>query len=77
MAAETEAQTFDEAYRALQEVVEQLQAGGLGLEASVELYERGMVLARRCEEIVEQAELRVLRAAPGDGAVAHPLDPPL
>jgi exodeoxyribonuclease VII small subunit len=67
--------TFEEAYRALQAVVDQLQSGGLGLEASVELYERGMALARRCEEIVEQAELRVTRLAPDDAP--RPLDPSL
>jgi exodeoxyribonuclease VII small subunit len=70
-------QTFEDAYRALQSVVEQLQAGGLGLEASVALYEQGVALARRCEEIVDQAELRVLRVNPEAGAGPHPLDPAL
>lgn len=54
---------FDAAYRELQGVVEQLEAGGLGLDASVALYERGLALARTCEEIIRLAELRVTRVS--------------
>lgn len=52
---------FDAAYRELQAVVEQLDAGGLGLDASLALYERGLALAATCEEIIRLAELRVTR----------------
>jgi len=55
--------TFEEAYRELQQVIEQLDDGGLGLEESVRLFERGSELVRVCQRIVDEAELRVTRLA--------------
>ena len=55
--------TFEQAYRELQDVVEQLEDGGLGLEDAVRLFERGSELARVCQRIVDEAELRVTRLA--------------
>lgn len=52
---------FEEAYRNLESVIDELEAGGLGLEASVRLFERGVSLAARCEAIIQEAELRVTR----------------
>ena len=61
-------ESFEAAFRELQEVIEQLEAGGLGLEASVRLFERGMDLAATCEKILAQAELRVIRLMPEHAA---------
>jgi exodeoxyribonuclease VII small subunit len=55
--------SFDGAYRELQQVVEQLEDGGLGLEEAVQLFERGTELARVCQRIVDEAQLRVTRLA--------------
>lgn len=52
---------FEEAYRNLETVIDQLEAGGLGLEASIRLFEKGVSLAARCESIIQEAELRVTR----------------
>jgi exodeoxyribonuclease VII small subunit len=43
----------------LVEVVRLLEQGGLDLDASVELWERGEQLARRCEEHLAGARKRV------------------
>jgi exodeoxyribonuclease VII small subunit len=51
------------AYRELQQVVAQLEDGGLDLERAIDLFERGSQLAQLCERIVDQAELRVTRLA--------------
>ena len=51
--------SFEEAYTQLEDIVARLEAGNLPLEEAVSLYERGQVLARRCEELLEAAELRV------------------
>ena len=51
--------TFEAAYAELEQVVARLQDGGLTLEESMALFERGMLLARRCSEQLEQAELKV------------------
>ena len=39
----------------------ELEQGGLTLERSIELYERGVALHERCAGLLGQAELRVQR----------------
>lgn len=58
MASEEEP-SFEELYRRLEEVVARLEAGGLGLEEAITLYEEGMRLARRCQEMLDSARLRI------------------
>ena len=60
-----EALAFDEALAALEQTVAELEAGGLPLERSIELYERGVALERRCEQLLAEAELRVRRLVEG------------
>jgi len=50
---------FEEAYRLLQEVVEQLEKGNLPLQESLALFERGTQLVRRCTAVLDEAELKV------------------
>ncbi|GAB4558383.1 MAG: exodeoxyribonuclease VII small subunit [Anaerolineae bacterium] len=56
--------TFEQAYRELEEIVQKLEQGGLMLEESLQLYERGVTLANICNAHLEQAELRVKRLIP-------------
>ncbi|MBI2755341.1 MAG: exodeoxyribonuclease VII small subunit [Chloroflexi bacterium] len=65
------ADRFEETLGELQEVVERLESGGLGLEASLALFERGVGLARRCRTIVDEAEQRVLTLTAEDDADTH------
>jgi exodeoxyribonuclease VII small subunit len=53
--------SFEAAYAELQQVVAQLDDGGIDLERAVVLFERGSQLVRVCERIVDEAELRVTR----------------
>ncbi len=53
---------YEQARDELAEVVRLLEVGGLGLDESVALWERGEALARRCEEQLAGARDRV-RAA--------------
>ena len=57
--------TFEELYTRLEEVTERLESGELSLEQSVALYEEGMEVARRCQELLGAVEQRIesLRAA--------------
>ena len=57
-------ESFESAYRELQRVVEQLEGGGLSLDAAVGLFERGSQLVAHCQRIVDEAELRITRLAP-------------
>jgi exodeoxyribonuclease VII small subunit len=58
-----DAGSFEDAYRELQQVVEQLEDGGIDLERVVSLYERGNQLVQICQRIVDRAEMRVTRLA--------------
>lgn len=61
--------TFEQAYQQLRKSVEELEAGQLPLEAAISRYEEGMRLAQLCNQILDQAELRiqhVLREPNGD-----------
>lgn len=54
-------ESFEELYRRLEETVTKLEAGGLTLNQSLQLYEEGMALAQRCQEMLDAAELKVKR----------------
>ncbi len=51
--------SYEEAFAALQAVVEQLEAGYLSLDETLQLYARGKALAERCQSLLEAAELRL------------------
>ena len=50
---------FDELVVALQQTVQRLEAGNVGLEESIELYKRGLRLHAACETRLRQAELTI------------------
>jgi exodeoxyribonuclease VII small subunit len=54
-------QPFEELYKKLEETVDKLEKGGLPLEESIALYEEGMELAKRCQEVLDKAELRITK----------------
>lgn len=51
--------TFEEACARLEEIVALLEKGDAPLDQSLELYEEGAALVRRCNTALEQAERRV------------------
>jgi exodeoxyribonuclease VII small subunit len=55
--------TFEAAFAELQQVVEQLEDGGIELERALALYDRGVLLADTCQRLIDAAELRVTRLA--------------
>jgi exodeoxyribonuclease VII small subunit len=50
---------FDAALSELQRTVAELETGGQPLEAAIALYERGVALQARCEQLLTDAQLRV------------------
>ena len=52
---------FEPLYQRLEEIVARLEEGNLTLEESLGLYEEGMKLARRCQELLQGAELRITK----------------
>ena len=67
---------FEDQLARLEEIVEQLEDESVGLEEALELFERGMELARSCRTRLESVEARVRRLLETeDGAVAaEPLE---
>ncbi|MBN1124411.1 MAG: exodeoxyribonuclease VII small subunit [Sedimentisphaerales bacterium] len=50
---------FEQAITALTEVVEQIEDGEIPLADSIDKYERGMALIKRCRQILTDAEKRI------------------
>lgn len=60
--------SFEDAMRALEQVVGQLERGDVPLEQSISLYERGAALKARCEAKLKEAEEKVAAITlDGDG----------
>lgn len=57
---------FEEALGRLDETVSALETGKLPLEDAIRLYEEGVHLAQRCQELLDQAELRISRLVAAD-----------
>ena len=65
--------TFENAYDRLRKSIEELEAGPLPLEVAIARYEEGMKLAQMCNEMLDQAELRikhVLRESDGEAGAS-------
>ena len=65
--ADLAAMPFDVALAEYQAVVARLETGGLPLEASLALYERGVALDGHCSRLLADAELRVQRLVEASG----------
>ena len=60
--------SYEKARDELVDVVRRLEAGGVTLEESLKLWERGEELAKICQEWLDGARARLEAAAPGDDA---------
>ena len=65
---------FDKALEELREVVSRLEEGGLPLEESIALYERGAALHDHCANLLDSAEARVQRLVDGSGGAPRVMD---
>lgn len=50
---------FEDALKELEQIVKTLEEGKSSLKASVDLYERGVLLKKHCDGILESLQLRV------------------
>lgn len=53
--------SFEQGYEELQAILQQLDAGELPLDQTLDLYEKGIQLANFCGQKLESAQLRVRR----------------
>jgi len=68
---------FEAALAELEKIVDQLEKGAVSLDESIQLYERGEALKKRCDELLKNAEMRIEKITLGaDGGVKGltPLD---
>lgn len=67
---------FDSILTRLREVVQRLESGELSLEQSLEIYEEGVALARRAQQLLASAEKRVeILVSAAGGVEVAPFDP--
>ena len=67
-----EARSFEAALAELESIIDRIESGEIGLEASLEEYQKGVGLIKRCRAVLDAAEQRVEQLAeeldgPGDG----------
>ncbi len=56
--------SFEQLYSELEAVIAKLEAGDLSLDESLELFQRGMELTKKCTEMLDHAELRIKELVP-------------
>jgi exodeoxyribonuclease VII small subunit len=66
--------TYEQAREELAEVVRRLEGGGLTLEESLALWERGEELAELCRHWLDRARERLAKASDGAGGPADGAD---
>lgn len=60
----TKAASFEKNIERLQQIVDQLESGGLALEKGVGLYKEGLSLAGACRKQLDEARLVVNQVSP-------------
>jgi exodeoxyribonuclease VII small subunit len=71
------AMSFEDALKQLEQIVDQLEKGTVGLEESIAIYARGELLKARCNALLQSAEKRIEKISLGsDGRPTgtEPLD---
>jgi exodeoxyribonuclease VII small subunit len=61
-----EEMTYEEAFQELKDLVERLESQDLQLEEGLALFERGQSLAKRCEQLLEEAEIKIKQITVSD-----------
>ena len=69
------AMSFEDAMKALEQVVGQLERGDVPLEQSIGLYERGAALKAHCEAKLKAAEEKVAKITLGSDGKPDGLQP--
>ena len=71
MSESTPGMSFEDALKALEDVVRKLESGEVPLDDSISLYERGEQLRKHCQARLDAASARIEKIVAGpDGAVS-------
>ncbi len=55
---------FEEAVAQLEEIIDQIESGDIGLEESIGQYEKGTKLIEHCQTILNRAQKRISQLSP-------------
>ncbi len=58
---------FEEAVAQLEEIIDQIESGDIGLEESIGQYEKGTKLIEHCQTILNRAQKRISQLSPPPG----------
>ena len=67
MSTTSDQPAYETLYARMQAIVARLEAGELPLEEALALYEEGMAVASACQQLLDQAELRIQELQVGTG----------
>jgi len=62
-------QGFEQDLTALETLVERMEAGDLSLTEALATFEKGVELTRRCQQALQQAELKIQQLSTPEGPV--------
>ncbi len=65
---------FEKSMTELEDIVMQLEKGELSLEDSLKQFEHGIKLARKCQDVLNQAEQKIEMLASSDDSGSDPVD---
>jgi len=71
---DAESASFEDSFAQLNEMAEQLEAGGLTLAEATSRFEEGMKLVQHCNELLNNAELKITELKEAYRADVHQLD---
>ena len=60
-----QSQSFEQAMARLEEIVSHMEKGDVPLEKALSLFEEGTALVTRCNALLDNAELKVLKLSKG------------
>jgi len=63
--------TFEESLQQLEAIVESLADGKLTLDEMTKLYEKGMILSKRCSEELDRYEAKLLKLSAENGEITE------
>jgi exodeoxyribonuclease VII small subunit len=67
--------SFEQALKALEDVVRRLETGEVPLEESIDLYERGETLRKHCQARLDAAQARIEKIVAGPDGKATGTEP--
>lgn len=69
--SEKKEENFEDSMKKLEEIVIELENGNLNLDESVEKFEEGMKISKKCSKILEEAEKKITILLEKDGEIVE------